>query len=147
MELQSFNSTRDKILKWEDFARLQPQLELEVNHYFSHGVYARELLIPADTILTGEIHKFENLNVLVKGKIKVSIGDKIEIIEAPFIVVSPPGTKRIAHTITDCIWITIHGTHEKNIDKIKNLFIADSEKDWLEFSKQDDLQLELPWLG
>ena len=94
-------------------------------------------------IWTWRIHKFENLNVLVKGKIKVSIGDEIEIIEAPFIVVSPPGTKRIAHTITDCIWITIHGTHERDIDKIKNLFIADSEKDWLEFSKQDNLQLEL----
>ena len=144
MELMQI-STRDKILKWEDFARLQPQLELEVNHYFSHGVYARELLIPANTILTGEIHKFENLNILVKGSIKVSVGDAIKTIHAPFIVVSPPGTKRIAHTITDCVWITIHGTHERDVDKIKNLFIADSEKDWLEFSKQDDLQLELPW--
>ena len=140
MELQAI-SQRDKILKWEDFARLQPQLELKVNHYFSHGVYARELLIPADTILTGEIHKFENLNILVKGRIAVSIGDEIEIIEAPFIVVSPPGTKRIAHTITDCVWITIHGTHERDVDKIKEMFIADSEKDWLEFSNADQLTL------
>jgi hypothetical protein len=140
MELQL--STRDKIIKWENFARLQPQLELEVNHYFSHGVYARELLIPADTILTGEIHKFSNLNILIKGSIQVSIGDKIETIHAPFVVVSPPGTKRIAHTITDCVWMTIHGTHERNVDKIKEMFIADSEKDWLEFSNADQLSLE-----
>ena len=92
--------------------------------------------------MTGEIHKFSNLNILVKGKIKVSINDEIELIEAPFIVVSPPGTKRIAHTITDCVWITIHGTHERNVNKIKEMFIADSEKDWLEFSNSAQLELE-----
>ena len=142
MELRPITQ-RDKIFLAEAWMRTQHQLDLKVNHYFSHGVYARELLIPANTILTGEIHKFSNLNILTKGKIKVSIGDEIELIEAPFIVVSPPGTKRIAHTITDCIWITIHGTHERDVDKIKNLFIADSEKDWLEFSNADNRQLEL----
>ena len=99
---------RDKVFLFESWMKQQPQLDLKVNHYFSHGVYARELFIPANTILTGEIHKFTNLNILIKGKIKVSIGDEIEIIEAPFIIVSPAGTKRIAHTITDCIWMTIH---------------------------------------
>lgn len=133
----------DKILKWEDFARQQPQLELDVKNYFSHGVYARELYIPKDTILTGEIHKFTNLNILVKGKIKVSIGDEIELLEAPYIVVSPPGTKRIAHTMTDCIWITIHGTFETDIDKIKEIFIADNMQEWLFFNKNDQLELPL----
>lgn len=140
------NEFIDKIFEWEEFAKQQPQLDLKVNHYFSHGVYARELLIPANTILTGEIHKYSNLNILIKGKIKVSIADEIELIEAPFVIVSPPGTKRIAHTITDCIWITIHGTHERDIDKIKEMFIANSEKDWLEFSNADQLELPL-WHG
>lgn len=133
----------NKIIEWEKFARYQPQLELKVKHHFSHGVYAREILIPADTILTGEIHKFENLNILTKGKIKVSIGDEIEIIEAPFVVVSPPGTKRIAHTLTDCIWITIHGTFDRNLDNIKSEFIANNLQEWLEFSNSDQLVLPL----
>jgi hypothetical protein len=144
-ELQSYGM-RSKIIQFEEFAKLQLQLDLKVNHHFSYGVYARELFIPADTILTGEIHKFSNLNILIKGKIKVSIADKIEIMEAPFVVVSPPGTKRIAHTITDCIWLTIHGTHETNVDKIKEMFIANSEKDWLEFSNVNQLELPL-WHG
>src|SRR5437867_13411539 len=101
MQLQEIG-LRDKIFAAEAFMKTQPQLELEVNHYFSHGVYARELIIPANTILVGEIHKFSNLNILIKGKIKVSIGNEIELIEAPFIVVSPAGIKRIAHTITEC---------------------------------------------
>lgn len=149
MQLQTISiadkiNTISKVIAWEDFAKSQPQLELQVNNYFSYGVYARELLIPADTILTGEIHKFENLNILTKGKIKVLIGDNIEIIEAPYIVVSPAGTKRIAHTITDCVWVTIHGTHERDVDKIKDQFIAEELNDYLSMSKQ----LELPlWHG
>ena len=133
--------SRSQVIAWENFVRYEPQLDLKVNHYFSHGVYARELIIPADTILTGEIHKFSNLNILIKGKIKVSIGDEIELIEAPFIVVSQAGVKRIAHTVTDCVWVTIHGTYEKDVDKIKEMFIANSEKDWLEFSGSNQLEL------
>ncbi len=133
--------TVEKILAFEELLKTQPQLELKVDHYFSHGVYARSLYIPAGTILTGEIHKYSNLNILIKGKIKVSVGDEIELIEAPFIVVSPPGTKRVAQALTDCVWVTIHGTHEQDVNKIKEYFIANDYHDWLEFKSK---QLELP---
>lgn len=133
MQLQVKSSDLiDKILAWEDFARQQPQVEIKTDHYFSHGVYARSISIPANTILTGEIHKHENLNILAKGRIKVSIGDEIELLEAPYIVVSPPGTKRIAHTVTDCVWVTIHGTDEKNLDIIREIFTVVEDKKQLE---------------
>jgi hypothetical protein len=135
--------TIDKILAFEELLKQQPQLDLKVINHFSHGVYARELLIPAGTILTGEIHKHSNLNLLMKGKIKVSIGDEIELIEAPFIVVSPPGTKRVAEALTECVWVTVHGTFETNINKIREYFIANSYMDWLEFSNQNQLELPL----
>lgn len=133
----------ENILAFERLLKTQPQLDLKVTNHFSHGVYARELFIPAGTILTGEIHKHSNLNILLIGKIKVSIGDEIELIVAPFIVVSPPGTKRVAETLTDCIWITIHGTFETDVDKIRNEFIANSYPEWLEFSNQRQLELPL----
>lgn len=135
--------TFDKILAFEELLKQQPQLDLKVINYFSHGVYARELTIPVGTILTGEIHKYSNLNILVKGKIKVSIGDEIELVEAPFIVVSPPGTKRVAEALTECVWVTIHGTFETDVNKIKNEFIANSYSEWLEFSNQRQLELLL----
>lgn len=142
MQLQVKSDFFKNILAFEEFARQQPQIDLKVNNYFSHGVYARELHIPAGVILTGEIHKFSNLNILTKGRIKVSVGDEVELIEAPHVIVSPPGTKRIAKAMTDCVWVTIHGTFETNVDKIKEYFIADNYQDWLEFN--DNGQLELP---
>ncbi len=118
-----------------------PQIELKVIHHFSKGVYARELHIPAGVTLVGEIHKFENLNILSKGTMIVTTEEGMQEVSAPFTVVSPPGTKRAAHTITECVWTTIHGTDETNVGKIKEIFIAQSEDDWLEFSNANQLKL------
>ncbi len=134
--------TRDKVFQWEALAKQAPQIELKVVHRFSYGVYARELYIPAGVILTGEIHKFENLNILSKGSMLVSVEDGMVMVDAPFTVVSPPGTKRIAKALTDCIWTTIHGTFERDVDKIKDYFIAVDEADYLDKCGQLSLQFE-----
>lgn len=116
--------------------------ELQVEHFFSPGVYARCLFIPKDTLLTGKIHKYENLNILAKGAMAVLIDGEICKVCAPFVVVSPPGTKRIAHTYEDCVWITIHGTELTDINEIENKFIAQSEQEFLEFCGQERLKLD-----
>ena len=136
-------TTREKVLLAEAFLKEQPQLDLKVVHHFSKDVYARELHIPADTILTGEIHKFENLNILSKGRMQVLTENGVQEVEAPFTIVSPAGTKRIAYTLTDCIWTTIHGTNETDVDIIKNTFIAKSEKEWLDFCNINQLEFKL----
>lgn len=141
-------ATRDKVLALEAMMREQPQLELKVVDHFSYGVYARELHIPAGTLLTGEIHRLENLNILSKGRISVLTEDGVKEVEAPFTVVSPPGTKRIAYAHTDCIWTTVHGTFEKDIDKIKTFFIATSEQDYLDYCGQLELFKDIQqWHG
>lgn len=140
--LEVFRDTaRQKVQALELFLKEQPQVDLKVVHHFSKGVYARELHIPAGVILTGEIHKFTNLNILSKGKIQVLIGETVQEIEAPFTVVSPAGTKRIARTITDCVWTTIHGTDEVDLNIIEKTFIAKSEDEWLEFCGHSQLAL------
>lgn len=139
-------SLRDKTLMAEAWMKEQPQIELPVKHYFSKGVYARELFIPAGVTLVGEIHKYENLNILSKGSMLVSTEDGIIRVDAHFTVVSPAGTKRIAHTLTECIWTTIHGTDLKDVDAIRNHFIAATEEEWLEFSGANQLEL-ITWHG
>lgn len=133
-------SIPDVIFKMEAVMKAMPQVELEVKHHFSKGVYARELIIPAGVTLCGEIHKYENLNILSQGTMLLYGEGQIS---APFTIVSPPGTKRIAHTITDCIWTTIHGTDETDVDIIKAKFIAQSEAEYLEFIGANQLMLGL----
>ena len=134
-------TTREKIFALEAIMKQCPdQLELPVINYFSHGVYARELHIPAGTMLIGEIHKFENLNILSKGEMTVVTDDGTKRVSAPFTIVSPPGTKRAAIAHTDCIWTTIHGTFERDVDKIKAYFIAEDEMDYLAHCGQMQLR-------
>lgn len=135
------NIDLETVLEAEAIMAKLPQLELKVDHLFSEGVYARVLHIPKGVRLTGHIHKYRNLNILLKGKIKVLVDVTMKEIEAPFVVVSPPGTKRIALALEDCIWITIHGTNETNLDLIDKKFIAHTPQEYLEFVGNEQLAL------
>ena len=93
-----------------------PQVEMPAQHHFSHGVYARELFIPKDTVLTGRIHKRSQINILAKGEISVLTENGIERIKAPATIVSPAGTKRAGYTHEDTIWITVCGVDGDETD-------------------------------
>lgn len=129
-------SHREKVHALEAMLKTMPQAECKLVHHFSPGVYARELHIPADCTVVGEIHKYPQLNILSKGKIRVLLEDGMADIDAPFTVVSPAGTKRIAYAYTDCVWTTILHTDETDVLKIEKHFIAKSEKEYLEFVGQ-----------
>lgn len=141
LETIALVTNREKIFAIEAIMKEMPQCNLKVIHHFSKGVYARELHIPAGVTLIGEIHKFQNLNILSAGTMLVMTEKGMEEVSAPFTVVSPSGTKRAAHALSDCIWTTIHGTEETDIDKIKDHFIAKSESEWLEFCNANQLEL------
>lgn len=132
---------RNKTFALEAVMKSMPQVELKTIHHFSKDVYARELHIPAGVTLIGEIHKFRNLNILSKGKMLVTTEEGMQEVEAPFTVVSPPGTKRAAYALTDCIWTTIHGTDETDVDLIEAKFIAHTEQEYLDFVGANQLRL------
>lgn len=132
-------SDRDKVALLEAEMLTREQIEIPVRHYFSPGVYAREITIPAGTLLTGRIHKFQQLNILSGGKISVLTDDGMKDVEAPFTVVSPPGTKRIAFAHTECTWTTILATEEKDPDVIEATFTVATEQEFLEFVQAQKL--------
>jgi hypothetical protein len=119
----------------EEEMRKHEHIEIPVRHYFSPGVYAREINIPAGTLLTGRIHKFSQLNILSGGEISVLTQDGMKRVKAPFTVVSPPGTKRIAYAHTECTWTTILATEETDPDKMEELFTVGTEQEYLEFER------------
>lgn len=113
-----------------------PQVSLPVRHIFSPGVYARELTIFAGHVLTGAVHKFEQLNILSSGTMRLLTDEGFKDVSAPYTVVSPPGTKRIALALTDCVWTTILATPETNIEQIEKDFVCKTEEEYLEWHSQ-----------
>ena len=65
------------------------QTELPLKHSFAPGVYAREMEIPAGTLLIGKIHKHRHHNFLMKGSIIVlTEANGVELLQAPLMIVS-----------------------------------------------------------
>lgn len=125
-----------------------PQVELKIVHHFSDGLYARELHIPKGTVLTGHIHKTQNLNIMSKGDMTVLTEDGPVRVQAPFTIVSPPGTKRAAYAHEDTVWTTIHPTELTDVDEIEKAFIVKTFDEYQLFIDQS-LQIERskPCLG
>lgn len=116
---------RRNIQSIEDKLLALPQIDLPLTHHFSYGVYGREMFVPAGAAFTGKIHKTDHLCILAKGELLLiaSNGDEQRLI-APRIFVTPKNTKKAGYAITDCIFMTVHGTHETDLDKIEDEFVS-----------------------
>ncbi len=113
------------------------QVEIKEVNYFSKGVYAREIFIPKGTVITGKIHKYDNLNIMSAGDMSVLIEDgSVVRVKAPYTVVSPPGTRRVAYAHEDTTWTTIHGTDQKDVDLIESEFIAKTPEEFALFCEE-----------
>lgn len=133
---------RDKINHLESEMMKAPQLEIKTTHYFSDGIYAREIFIPKGTLLTGKIHKTEHLNICSQGDISVLTEDGIKRIKAPFTMSCRPGTKRVGYAHEDTVWTTIHGTHETDLKMLESELIAKSHDQVKSLSEKEIQQLK-----
>ena len=115
---------RERIDKLEAEMFKQEQVAIATTHHFAKGIYAREILIKAGTLLTGKIHKTEHLNIVSKGSITVWTEDGMKRVDAPFTMVSRPGTKRVGYAHEDTVWTTIHATDETDLEKLEAELIA-----------------------
>lgn len=111
---------RGKLERLEALLEAMPQKEMPVKHRFSRGVYARELFIPKGTVLTGRIHKYSQINVLLRGDISVLTEHGIKRITAPFVIESPAGTKRAGYAHEDTVWMTFCGTDNTDPDTLED---------------------------
>jgi len=120
-------ATQDNIYKLQDIIKGMPQVTGETRHHFSDGMYARELFIPAGTVVVGALHKSQHLYMVVKGKCKVSSQYETVEIEGPYIGETIPGTKRVIYAETDCVWIGFFPTQLTDIDEIEAALIEPEE--------------------
>ena len=107
--------------------------KLPLTHHICNGVYARELFIPAGTILTGRIHKTKHISIIQQGDISVMTEEGMKRIQGPAVIQSEKGMKRAGYTHADTIWITIHPTELTDIDEIEDSLFYDSDLSWIDY--------------
>lgn len=101
-----------------------PPADLRVTDHYAHGIYGRELFIPAGSALVGKKHRFSTLNILLKGRIHVTgpDGSVCEMV-APAIFTSAPGTEKVGYAVEDTIWVNVHPTKLTDVAAIEAKFI------------------------
>ena len=127
------------VFRLEDEILQMDQIEVEVNHYFSDGIYAREMIMPKGLLITGKIHLQEHFCVVSKGVVDVVSDEKTERIEAPFIYSSKPGAKRAIYAHEDAVWTTFHATTETDIDKIEAKVVTNDINEYLKLGNRKEL--------
>lgn len=104
--------------------REYPVVECPLDHVFTPGLYTRTIFMKAGSLITSKIHKTEHPFVILKGKVSVWTKEQGAItIQAPFLGVTRPGTKRVLYIHEDTLWATFHPTDLKTVEEIEEVII------------------------
>ena len=96
-----------------------------VTHRFTPGLYIREILMPAGSIITSAVHKTEHPYVVSAGRCFVYLEneERWELIQAPHTGITKPGTRRLLIMVYDTIWTTFHVTDLTDVGEIEDEII------------------------
>jgi hypothetical protein len=103
-----------------------PQIDCPVAHHFGHGIYLREVFLPAGTYIMGHAHRHEHMNIMLKGKMAVIVNGETKVIEGPYIFTGQPGRK-FAYIIEDTVFVNAYATEETDVDKLEEMFVEKSD--------------------
>ena len=105
-------------------------IDVPVDHHFAPGVYMRQMNAKAGTLVVSKMHRTEHMNILLTGSLTVATENGIELLKAPLVIKSIPGTKRIGYFHEDSSWITVHPTRTTDLDLIEQqVIVPDDEID------------------
>jgi len=86
-----------------------PQVDMELSHLFLENAYCRKLIMPANSVIMGCVHKSEHITVCCYGVSDVvdNKGNK-ERVTAGMVWITPIGMERAVHVIEESCWVTFH---------------------------------------
>lgn len=107
-----------------------PQIPQPLKHHFFPGLYVREILNPAGSLIVTKMHKTCHLHMVVKGRISVWIeGIGVKTYTAGHMGTTYPGTRRIIYAHEDTTFCTFHPTEKTNIEEIEKDCVYNSDDD------------------
>lgn len=133
---------RKGMIKLEDAMKRHPNALIGDNdknplkHSFADGCYIREIFNPAHELIVTKIHKLAHPYFLLEGEMSILTEEGVKRIKAPHYGITPAGTKRVIFTHTDCVFVTVHVTKERDLTKIEEEVIA---KTWDEIEVQKEV--------
>ena len=113
-------SSREALLALEEEIKAMPQVDIPAAHLFSGNIYARGILIPAGTVLTGRMYLDDHIDLMVYGDMTVTSDDGQKRISGFNLIEGKSGKKRAGYAHTDTFWITFCKCDEMTEDYYMN---------------------------
>lgn len=116
----------DNVRQIETMAMEMPQVPIITEHVIHGGMYARTIMVPAGTMITGALIKVPTV-LIVNGTCTVYIGDGAVDVNGYHVIPASAGRKQafIAHADT---WITmVVATEAKDVEAAENYFTDEVE--------------------
>lgn len=110
-----------------------------VEHFFAPHLYARQMTIPAGSLIIGKIHKHAHINTVSKGKIKVFSEFGTKIVEAPCTFISEPGIKRVGVAMEETVWTTYHPSEKTDPQEAEADIVCNTFEEFDAFVAEQNL--------
>ena len=103
----------------------QPQVECPVSHHFGPGIYIREVVMPAGTVVVGKYHRHDHLCNMIAGRMIVvgEDGERKEVV-APCVFMAKKGRKT-AYIFETVRFQNIFSTDETDVEKLEHMLVSD----------------------
>lgn len=119
--------TREQIERLELELLKHEQVPIATTHALAGPVYARTILIPAGTLLTGLVHRADHVNIAV-GDITVMTDTGMRRLTGHHVLPTKAGAKRAGYAHADTFWTTVSYTTQTELAAIEDELVEDAAR-------------------
>ncbi len=102
------------------------EVDLNIRHHFSDGVYAKQMILPKGHYAISHKHNYDHLSILASGAALVEVDGKETIYTAPACINITAGTEHKIIALENTTFFCIHATNETDIEKIDKVLIEEN---------------------
>ena len=123
MSDQSINLVR----QFEDFVLTLPQETVETHHVIHGGMYARTIMMPANTVLTGALVNVPTM-LIINGSVRVTIGDEAVYLNGHHVFAASKHRKQAFFAVEDT-WLTmVFATKAQTVEEAEDEFTDEADR-------------------
>ncbi len=121
--LPNNKSTAEVVRKFEDWALTQPQITIETTHHFHAGCYARTIMIPKDSIITGVEYAVPTI-LIVSGNVHINNTQFVGY----HVLEGMAGRKNLFAAVEDTHLTMIFATDKNTVEDVEEEFTREAHK-------------------
>lgn len=116
----------EKVRALESLAIQQPQVEIDTQHAFHAGAYARTIKVPAGVMITGALIKIPTV-LIVSGKTTIYVGEKTIEVDGYEVFTAAAGRKQAFLAHTDTYITMVFASDATTIEEAESQFTDETE--------------------